>query len=138
MRIYIAGPYCPRDVSLHDAARVAHQNVQRVIAKFHELKAEGHEPFVPHLSHYLHLEGDEDYADWWIEYDLTFLDYWAEAIYMMDGWKKSFGSLREEAYARKLGLEVLYETQPLNLAAVGGAVATVLKLRRKKDEREGI
>ena len=108
-RIYIAGPYCPRDVSLHDASRVANANVRRAIEKFHELKARGFEPFVPHLSHFLHLEGPADYGNWWVEYDFSFLEHWAEAIYMLSGWETSPGSNRELSRARELGLEIIFE-----------------------------
>lgn len=108
-RIYIAGPYCPRDVSLHDAARVAEHNVQKAIAKFHELKKQGYEPFVPHLTHYIHIAGSDDYGDWWVDYDLSFLRNWAQAIYMLRGWEKSTGSIKELGVARQLGLMIIYE-----------------------------
>lgn len=108
-RIYIAGPYCPRNVPFHDAARIANQNVRRAIEKFHELKSKGHEPFVPHLSHFIHIEGDYDYGDWWTDYDMTFLEHWAEAIYMLKGWKQSPGANREYERAIHLGLKIIME-----------------------------
>ncbi len=110
MRVYIAGPYMPKDCTLHDAARQAQINVDRAIAAFHKLKAEGHEPFVPHLSHYVHLAGPEDYLEWWYRYDLTFLDHWAEAVYMLDGWEKSKGSCLELERAKRNGLKVIYQS----------------------------
>lgn len=109
MRIYIAGPYAAKNCTLHDATRIAQQNVDKAIKVFHELKAEGHKPFVPHLSHYIHLAGDKDYADWWYKYDLTFLDHWAEAIFMMKGWKESKGATLELKRARELMLLVIFE-----------------------------
>jgi hypothetical protein len=108
-RIYIAGAYLPKDCSLHDAARQAQKNVNNAIAAFHELKAKGYEPFVPHLSHYLHLQGPEDYGEWWYEYDFTFIDHWAEGIYMLRGWERSKGAKMELERAKALGLVVLYQ-----------------------------
>jgi len=95
--------------TLHDAARIAHQNVQKAIAKFHELKTLGYLPYVPHLSHYLHIEGPEDYEGFWLEFDFTILDHWAEAIYMMKGWQYSYGAQKEHAYALAAGLKIIYE-----------------------------
>lgn len=33
----------------------------------------------------------------------------ADAIYLLSGWKKSDGALAEYAYAKKLGLEIIYQ-----------------------------
>jgi hypothetical protein len=108
-RIYIAGPYCPVGGSLHDAARTANRNVQRAIEIFHKLKAMGYVPFVPHLSHYLHIEGGEDYGDFWLDFDLLIMERWAEAVFMMKGWHGSRGSRLEHKRARRLNLEIIYE-----------------------------
>jgi hypothetical protein len=108
-RIYIAGKYVPKDCTIHDASRLAQQNVDKAIKAFHQLKAQGYEPFVPHLSHYLHIQGDSDYGDWWYSYDRTFLDHWAEAIYMLDGWEESKGSVMELERAKELGLTIVYQ-----------------------------
>lgn len=110
MRVYIAGPYVPKECTLHNASRVAQQNVDKAIDAFHKLKAEGHEPFVPHLSYYIHLRGTSDYADWWYEYHLTFLEHWAEAVYMLDGWETSRGSKLEIKKAKELGLPIFYQS----------------------------
>lgn len=96
----------PKDCSLHDAARVAEQNVKNAIEVFHQLKAMGHTPFVPHLSHYIHINGKEDYSTWWYEYDLTFLDLWVEGVVMLKGWEKSHGSRLEYAAALNKNLPI--------------------------------
>ena len=104
-RIYIAGPYNPVGASPHDASRIAQKNVDAAIEIFHRLKAKGHYPFVPHLSHYLHVSHlcPEDYGAWWYEFDMTFLDHWAEALYFI---APSTGASAERERAEKNGLDV--------------------------------
>jgi len=103
LRIYVAGPYTPTTKNLHDAAREAHQNVQRAIKIALELIRKGHYPFVPHLSHYIHLNCELDLGDWWYEYDNTFLEYWAEALFYI---APSKGADAELKLAEKLGLRI--------------------------------
>jgi hypothetical protein len=106
MRLYIAGPYLPKNCSMHDAARMAQNNVNAAIDAFHLLKAQGHTPFVPHLSHYIHLRGKEDYGEWWYVYDLTFLKTWAEGLVLIRGWENSKGCLIERQQAEALKLPI--------------------------------
>lgn len=105
MRIYIAGPYCPKDCSLHDASRQALRNVDRAIEVFNQLAELGHDPFVPHLSHYLHTHYSCNITekDFWYKYDDTFLEHWAEALYYIS---PSLGADHELALAEKLGLRI--------------------------------
>ena len=110
MRVYIAGPYQPKNCSMHSAPKVTQQNVNHAIDAFYEIVEDGHEPYVPHLSHYIHLRGDVDLeADFWYKYDMSFLDHWAEAIYMLKGWEDSYGSRKELERAKELKLRVVYE-----------------------------
>lgn len=105
--IYIAGPYCPKNTTLHDASRVAQKNVDKAIEVFHSLKKKGHNPFVPHVSHYIHIHYSsmEDYNEWWYGYDLTFLYRWADALFYIS---PSKGADMELEVAKRLGLEIYY------------------------------
>ena len=85
-RIYIAAPYNPVNCNTHGAARVAQQNVDRVIEAANVIHDIGHYAFVPHLSHYLHIHYscNQDRGVWYYDYDNTFLDLWANAfLYLM-------------------------------------------------------
>jgi hypothetical protein len=107
MRIYIAGPYCPQNCSLHEAAKVAQANVDKAIEIANQLIEQGHFIFVPHLSHYIHTHYSckRDYGEWWYEEDNTFLVHWAEAIFFIDSSK---GADMELELAKKLGLKIFH------------------------------
>jgi hypothetical protein len=86
LRIYVAAPYNPVGCSTHGAAKVAQQNVDRVIEAANAIHDKGHYAFVPHLSHYLHIHYSckVDRGVWYYDYDNTFLDLWANAfLYLM-------------------------------------------------------
>ncbi len=75
MRIYVAGPYTPYGVSFHDAARVANENTVRAINVGVDVALKGHFPFIPHLSHYMHLHGKATLSyEYYIGADMTWLD----------------------------------------------------------------
>ena len=106
LRIYIAGPYCPRGAIEHDAARIAQHNVDRALEVANALIKKGHYPFVPHLSHYIHIHYSckEDYGgDFYYRYDNTFLDIWAQALFLID---HSPGATAELKRARMRNLKI--------------------------------
>ena len=108
-RIYIIGPYCPKRCSLHDASRIAQKNVDNAIEIGNKFIEQGHYIFIPHLSHYVHTHHSckKDYDGWWYEEDLTFLEHWATAVYLIDGWKNSKGSKMEVKRAKELKLRIM-------------------------------
>ena len=108
-RIYVAGPYQPKDCTLHNASRIAQHNTDKAIEVGNKLIEQGHYVFIPHLSHYVHTHHSckRDYGVWWYKEDLTFLSHWATAIYMLDGWETSKGSRMELERATELGLTIM-------------------------------
>lgn len=117
MRIYIAGPYTPSSNDKHECIREAAFNVDIAIQVALELIELGHYPFVPHLSHYLHVNPacKRDFGqDFYYQYDNSFLYHWAEALYYI---APSRGADAELELAKILGLEVFYSLDkvPRNL-----------------------
>ena len=112
MRVYVAGPYMPKNCSLHDAAVLAHRNTMRAVRAFWDLVAKGHEPFVPHLSHFLHVHQPENSVppppDFWYQFDLTWL-HLCEGILMIGDWTNSHGAKLELEKAREWGLAVYFD-----------------------------
>lgn len=107
LKIYIAGPYQAHNCSLHDATRITQKNVDRVIEIANILIEKGHYPFVPHLSHYIHIHEScrRDYYEWWYDYDNTFLYDWAEALLYV---APSKGADAELQLAKELGLKIFH------------------------------
>ena len=108
MRIYIAAPYNPVGAKdKHEAIQLAAKNVSRAIEAAIALIEKGHYPFVPHLTHYIHTHPScpRDYGEWWYEYDMTFLDHWAEALLYL---APSKGADAELQHAKEIGLKIFY------------------------------
>jgi len=109
MRVYIAGPYSPRKSrTKHEALQEVSKNVQRAIEAAIALIEKGHYPYVPHLTHFIHINPKcpKDYGpSWYYEYDKTFLEHWAEALLYLGS---SEGADRELELAKKLGLKIFY------------------------------
>lgn len=85
LRIFVAGPYCAYDSTIHDAPRVMQHNVDKAIIVGNLLIERGHYVFVPHLNHYLHIHGScfRDRGLWYNRFDMTYLDLWANALFML-------------------------------------------------------
>jgi len=103
LHIYVAGPYTPKEpCTLHDASRVAQQNTLKAIKIGNAIFAKGHYAFIPHLSHYTHINCERNLgheADFWYQYDLTFLRQWANALFYMS---PSYGADIELKEAKRL------------------------------------
>lgn len=63
MKVYIAGPYTKGDVAV---------NVRNAIIAGNIAADFGHVPFIPHLSHFWHMQCPHEY-EFWMEQDLEWL-----------------------------------------------------------------
>jgi len=105
LKIYVAGPYTPRASDLHDAPRIAHRNTMRAIRAGIRIIEKGHIPFIPHLTHFIHLETRKPLpATFYYEYDMTWLKHCDALLYLGD----SKGADRELGWARKHGLKIFH------------------------------
>lgn len=124
LRIYIAAPYTPYDCKPHRGLQVAQANIDRVIEAANYIHDIGHYAFVPHLSHYLHIHYSckTDRGEWYMDYDQTFLDLWANAfLYLMP----SKGADQELERATQKELIIFYGLNQISIygglwEAVGG------------------
>jgi hypothetical protein len=100
-RFFVAGPYCPRNCGEHDYARIAQRNVDKAIEIGNALNDFGHFAFVPHLQHYMHIHHSctRDRGMWYNEFDITFLEDWANAFFYIG---PSPGSIEELTVAKRL------------------------------------
>jgi len=108
LRIYIAGKYTPQTKDVHTAAQEAAHNVHKAIVVAIALIEKGHLPFVPHLSHYIHIDPacNIDFGNtFYYEYDNSFLIHWAEALFYIE---PSHGADNELKLAKELGLKIFY------------------------------
>ncbi len=105
LKIYVAGPYTPKNCSLHDASRIAQKNTDTAIKIGNALMVKGHFVFVPHLSHYLHIHESCQIKDanFWYELDNSFLNDWADALYYIS---PSWGADRELELAISRGFKI--------------------------------
>ena len=96
MRIYIASAYTKGDVAI---------NVRNVILMADELVKLGHIPYIPHLTHFWHLLSPKG-VEFWYGYDLSFLEYWAEALLRLPN--ESDGADNEVRVAKYLNIPIYY------------------------------
>jgi hypothetical protein len=100
MRIYVAGPYTKGDVA---------ENVRNAIMAGDTLRALGHTPFIPHLTHFWHFLRPHG-IDYWYSYDLEWLEM-CDALFRLPG--ESHGADAEELRAKELGKPVFYTYEGL-------------------------
>jgi hypothetical protein len=103
MKIYVAGPYTPVDSDLHDAVRQANQNTIRAIDVGIELIKKGHYPFIPHLTHFIHMQSQDPLSkEFYRSYDMIWLAY-CDALYFIG---RSEGANRERKWAQQHKLRI--------------------------------
>jgi hypothetical protein len=100
MFIYVAGPYTKGDVA---------KNVQEAIITGNNLRALGHVPFIPHLTHFWHMIVPHEIG-YWYRYDMEWLEK-CDAVFRIGG--ESKGADAEEARAHELGIPVYHSFMEL-------------------------
>lgn len=103
-RIYVAGPY-----SADNVLDVLH-NIRKGISASANLFKAGYAPFSPWLDyHYVFEDHNRELTvSQFYEYSIAFLDV-CEAVYVLDGWENSKGTLKEIERANSLGIPVFYD-----------------------------
>ena len=105
MRIYICGPYGARSGI---CAQELEQNVAKAIEAGRQLITKGHNPFVPHLYHYVQNQGEHICdEDRWLEICLEWVVL-CQGMLMLDGWRESTGARREWQYASAFGRQIFH------------------------------
>lgn len=94
-RVFVSGPYTLGDVAV---------NVKNAMDAGNDLINAGFYPFVPHLSHFMHMAHPQQYEKW-LELDLRFLEC-CDVLVRLSG--DSSGADKEVAHARKLGIPVYF------------------------------
>ena len=103
LKIFVAGPYSPIRGSLHDAARTANHNTLRAIQAGISLMQKGHYPFIPHLTHFIHIQSDRAFSKAvYRKYDIIWLKH-CDALYFIG---PSEGANRELRFAQKHKLRI--------------------------------
>ncbi len=75
LTVYVAGPYTPYNADKHDAARIAHANTGAAIDFCVDVVDKGHLPYIPHLSHFMHLHGKKGLSyEYYTTADMVWLD----------------------------------------------------------------
>lgn len=93
VRVYVAGPYTKGDVAT---------NVRNAIIAGNNLRALGYTPFVPHLTHFWHMQVPHE-IEYWYAYDLEWLEM-CDAVFRLPG--ESAGADKEVERAKELGIPV--------------------------------
>ena len=105
MRIYIAGPYGRRNGYSEDQCV---KNVRTACRIGGKLIAKGHDIFVPHLYHYVHINMDDPITeDEWLDRCIRELNL-CEGIFLLPGWESSQGSCIERMEAIEKHLWVFH------------------------------
>ena len=108
MRIYVAGKY-GQSAGLSTEEKLANVNI--AIEAGRQLILKGHNPYIPHLSHYIDLDWEES-PDWerWMEIVTPWIGF-CEAMLMLPNWTDSIGATREHRMAYDLRRIIYYRIE---------------------------
>ena len=100
LKVYIASPYTKGDVAV---------NVKLQLDTVDQLMTLGYAPFAPLYSHFQHMAHPRPYEDW-ISIDLEWV-HACNVLLRLPG--DSSGADGEVAYARELGIPVVFSVEEL-------------------------
>ena len=103
MLVYIAGPYTKGDAAV---------NVRNCVLAAEQVRAKGHLPIVPLLSHFWHCMSPHEYR-YWMDMDLEWVELYADCVLRLPG--ESKGADMETALATELGKPVYYSVDELEV-----------------------
>ena len=119
MKIYIAGQYLPKtninnaQHNIHEVIRLTNLNVRKAIQTGIILMKKGHFVYIPHLTHFVHIESDIEFPQqYWYKTDIEWLKL-CDAIFMLPGWEYSTGARKEKEIAEQLKLKVYYSEEEI-------------------------
>lgn len=101
MRIYVAGKY-----SADNIIDILNNMRTGIKVASHILKA-GHEPFCPFLDYQFQFFEDLTIDDYY-RYSMSFLEHWADELWILPGWENSQGTKKEIDRARELNVPVRF------------------------------
>ena len=105
-KIYLASPYSHPDKAVcNDRFRAACKTAAKLMQDGYNVMSP-----IAHSHPVARYIGNHLDHDFWLEQDLSFLDSWADEMWvlMIDGWDESKGIAREIIHAEKIGLPVKY------------------------------
>ena len=110
MKIYVAGPY-GRRAGLNEGE--CEVNTQEAIRWGRFLIERGHIPLIPHLYHWVHKGWAQTPSEsaWFIICSDWIED--CDALFMLPGWRQSWGAKEELKIARQQGKRVYFHDEPL-------------------------
>ncbi len=107
--VYVAGPVSAYGENHHNAVRVQAQNVNRAMEVAEEVLLAGFFPFIPHLTHFFHIQAKADYGKLYYEWDNAIL----RKCDVLLKFAPSPGADAEEQLAFVLGIPVVYTVDEL-------------------------
>jgi nucleoside 2-deoxyribosyltransferase len=110
--IYVAGPYTGKGHGPENYAEIGHNILNAREWAIKILKLGGCVTLTPHLNS-AHMECDFNHPEFWYEADLELLKR-CDAIFMIPGWERSKGSVKEHGFAITRELPVFYDLESLN------------------------
>ena len=104
MRVYVAGPYSAGDtITCLNNMRIGMKASTKVLLA-------GHQPFCPWIDFHFQLMLEEHESltvEDYYRYSISWLEV-ADVMVVLDGWKKSSGTIAEVDRAKEIGIPIFF------------------------------